>query len=85
MAFLFAIAHLMEAWSIERARHAVSTLVGHEPGWGDDSGHESAPVERWIEGFAGGLYPRRHLRGFRGGVAPGPLVDGQWGVWFYRG
>ena len=40
VAFLFAIAHLLEAWSIERARHAVSTLVGHEPGWGDDTGHE---------------------------------------------
>ena len=46
VAFLFAIAHLMEAWSIERARHAVSTLVGHEPGWGDDSGHQSASQSR---------------------------------------
>ena len=52
VAFLFAIAHLMEAWSIERARHAVARLVGHEPGWGDDGGHEAAPVERWIERFA---------------------------------
>ena len=41
VAFLFALAHLMEAWSIERARHAVATLVGHEPGWGDDGGARS--------------------------------------------
>ncbi len=52
VAFLFAVAHLMEAWSIERARHAVADLVGHEPGWGADGGHEAAPVERWIERFA---------------------------------
>src|SRR5688500_1038246 len=52
VAFLFALAHLMEAWSIDRARHAVATLVGHEPGWGSDGGHEGAPVERWIERFA---------------------------------
>ena len=52
VAFLFALAHLMEAWSIDRARHAVAQLVGHEPGWGEDGGHEAAPVERWIEQFA---------------------------------
>ena len=63
VAFLFAIAHLMEAWSIERARHAVSTLVGHEPGWGDDGGHEAAPVERWIERFAAVYTPVVTLRG----------------------
>jgi cation transport ATPase len=52
VAFLFALAHLMEAWSIDRARHAVANLVGHEPGWGADGGHRAAPVERWIERFA---------------------------------
>ena len=36
VAFLFGVAHLMESWSIERARVAVSELVGHEPGWDDD-------------------------------------------------
>jgi len=84
VAFLFAIAHLMEAWSIERARHAVSTLVGHEPGWGDDVGHESAPVERWIETFAAVYTPMVTFAAIAVVLLP-PLVDGQWGVWFYRG
>jgi len=84
VAFLFAIAHLMEAWSIERARHAVSTLVGHEPGWGDDGGHEAAPVERWIERFAAIYTPVVTLSALALVVLP-PLVDGQWGTWFYRG
>ena len=84
VAFLFGIAHLMEAWSIERARHAVAALVGHEPGWGDDSGHESAPVERWIERFAGIYTPVVTGLAVAVVLLP-PLVDGQWGVWFYRG
>src|SRR5215213_558162 len=83
VAFLFAVAHLMEAWSIERARHAVSTLVGHEPGWGDDTGHEAAPVERWIEKFAAIYTPVVTLAAFAVVLLP-PLVDGQWGMWFYR-
>ena len=84
VAFLFAIAHLMEAWSIERARQAVSTLVGHEPGWGDDGGHESAPVERWIERFAAVYTPVVTFSAIALVLLP-PLADGQWGVWFYRG
>jgi cation transport ATPase len=84
VAFLFAIAHLMEAWSIERARHAVSTLVGHEPGWGDDGGHEAAPVERWTERFAAIYTPVVTLAALALVLLP-PLVDGDWGMWFYRG
>jgi cation transport ATPase len=84
VAFLFAIAHLMEAWSIEKARHAVSALVGHEPGWGDDSGHEAAPVERWTERFAAVYTPVVTFAAIAVVIVP-PLVDGQWGVWFYRG
>ena len=84
VAFLFAIAHLMEAWSIERARHAVADLVGHEPGWGADGGHEAAPVERWIERFAAVYTPLVTFAAFAVAMVP-PLVDGQWGVWFYRG
>jgi cation transport ATPase len=84
VAFLFAIAHLMEAWSIERARHAVSTLVGHEPGWGDDEGHESAPVERWIEKFAAIYTPVVTIAAFAVVLLP-PLFVGDWGTWFYRG
>lgn len=84
VAFLFAIAHLLEAWSIERARHAVSNLVGHEPGWADDRGHESAPVERWIERFASIYTPVVTFAAIAVVLGP-PLVDGHWGVWFYRG
>lgn len=93
VAFLFAIAHLMEAWSIERARLAVRTLVGHEPGWGDDGGHEAAPVERWIERFASVYTPVVTFAAIAVVLVP-PLfffwtglrpVDGLWSVWFYRG
>jgi cation transport ATPase len=84
VAFLFAVAHLMEAWSIERARHAVADLVGHEPGWGADGGHEAAPVERWIERFAAVYTPMVTFAAFAVVMVP-PLIDGQWGVWFYRG
>jgi cation transport ATPase len=83
VAFLFAIAHLMEAWSIDRARHAVTDLVGHEPGWGDDRGHESATVERWIERFAAVYTPVVTFAAFAVAVGP-PLVDGRWETWFYR-
>ena len=84
VAFLFAIAHLMEAWSIDRARHAVATLVGHEPGWADDRGGESAPVERWIERFAAIYTPLVTVAALAVAVLP-PIFDGQWGMWFYRG
>lgn len=84
VAFLFAIAHLLEAWSIDRARHAVADLVGHEPGWADDRGHESAPVERWIERFAAIYTPVVTFAAIALVLVP-PLFDGQWGVWFYRG
>src|SRR5688500_8779027 len=77
VAFLFALAHLMEAWSIERARHAVSNLVGHEPGWGADGSHEAAPVERWIERFAAIYTPVVTFAALAVVLVP-PLVDGQW-------
>ena len=83
VAFLFALAHLMEAWSIDRARHAVAALVGHEPGWGADGGHEAAPVERWIERFAAIYTPVVTFAAVAVAVVP-PLIDGQWSVWFYR-
>src|SRR5687767_1665529 len=83
-AFLFALAHLMEAWSIERARQAVSNLVGHEPGWGADGSHETAPVERWIERFAAIYTPVVTFAALAVVLVP-PLADGRWDVWFYRG
>jgi cation transport ATPase len=84
VAFLFGLAHLMEAWSIDRARHAVATLVGHEPGWGADGGHETAPVERWIEKFAAIYTPVVTFAALAVVLVP-PLFDGEWAVWFYRG
>jgi cation transport ATPase len=84
VAFLFGLAHLMEAWSIERARHAVAQLVGHEPGWGDDGGHEAAPVERWIERFAAVYTPVVTFAALAVVLVP-PVFDGHWSVWFYRG
>lgn len=84
VAFLFAVAHLMEAWSIDRARHAVADLVGHEPGWDEDRGHESANVERWIEKFAAIYTPVVTLAALAVAVGP-PILDGRWETWFYRG
>ena len=84
VAFLFALAHLMEAWSIDRARHAVADLVGHEPGWGADGGHEAAPVERWIERFAAVYTPLVTFAALAVVLIPA-IFDGQWSVWFYRG
>ena len=84
VAFLFALAHLMEAWSIDRARHAVANLVGHEPGWGEAGAHQSAPVERWIEKFAA-VYTPVVTFGALAVVLIPPIVDGMWAVWFYRG
>jgi cation transport ATPase len=84
VAFLFAVAHLMEAWSIDRARHAVADLVGHEPGWGEDRGHESSGAERWIEKFAAVYTPVVTFAALAVALGP-PLVDGRWETWFYRG
>lgn len=84
VAFLFALAHLMEAWSIDRARHEVARLVGHEPGWGVEGRHESADVERWIERFAAIYTPVVTFSALAVVVLPS-LVDGRWDVWFYRG
>lgn len=84
VAFLFALAHLMEAWSIDRARQAVADLVGHEPGWGDVGAHESAPVERWIEKFAAVYTPVVTFSALALVLVP-PIVDGRWDTWFYRG
>ena len=84
VAFLFALAHLMEAWSIDRARHAVAELVGHEPGWDSGGASESARVERWIERFAAVYTPLVTFAALAVVLLP-PLIDGQWAVWFYRG
>jgi cation transport ATPase len=83
VAFLFAAAHLMEAWSIRRAREALSELVGHEPGWGVEGRHQAAAAERWIERFAAVYTPVVTFAAVAVAALP-PLVDGQWQQWFYR-
>ncbi|HET9272293.1 MAG TPA: cation transporter [Vicinamibacterales bacterium] len=84
VASLFGVAHLMEAWSIERARVAVSELVGHEPGW-DEGDREvgAARVERFIERFAAVYTPAVTVGALTLVIVP-PLFDGEWGTWFYR-
>jgi cation transport ATPase len=84
VACLFGIAHLMEAWSIERARVAVSDLVGHEPGWDDEGEVGAAGVERFIERFAAVYTPLVTASALTLALVP-PIFDGQWGIWFYRG
>jgi cation transport ATPase len=85
VASLFGVAHLMEAWSIERARVAVSELVGHEPGWDEADGEVgSARLERFIERFAAVYTPLVTASALTLVIVP-PLFDGAWGTWFYRG
>ena len=84
VASLFGVAHLMEAWSIERARVAVSDLVGHEPGWDEDGEVGSARLERFIERFAAIYTPIVTASALTLVLIP-PLFDGEWATWFYRG
>ena len=84
VASLFGVAHLMEAWSIERARVAVSDLVGHEPGWDEDGEVGSARLERFIERFAAVYTPIVTASAMTLVLVP-PLFDGEWATWFYRG
>jgi cation transport ATPase len=82
VAFLFAVAHRLEAWSLERARDAL-TRVASRGAVPADQRQQAAPVERWIERFAGIYTPAVTLAAVAVAVGP-PLVDGQWAAWFYR-
>jgi cation transport ATPase len=83
VAFLFALAHRMEAWSIERARTEIAALADRAtPTFG--ALHDSAHVERWIERFATIYTPAVTATALVVALVP-PLVDGQWALWFYRG
>jgi len=83
VAFLFALAHWIEAWSISRARAAVAELVGRGHDVAGSAARPGADVERWIERFA--LVYTPVVAGAAIVVAVGPpLVDGAWAVWFYR-
>ena len=83
VAFLFAVAHRMEAWSIERARREIAALVGRGPSLVAQGLQQSAPVERWIERFAAIYTPAVTSAAVIVAVIP-PLIDDQWSVWFYR-
>ncbi len=82
VAFLFAVAHRLESWSLERAREARAAVAGHGA-LSADSSQQSAPVERWIERFAAVYTPAVTLAALVVAVGP-PLLDGQWAQWFYR-
>jgi cation transport ATPase len=82
VAFLFAVAHRLEAWSLERARDALATVARRGVGSADSS-QQAAPVERWIERFATIYTPAVTLAAVVVAVVP-PLMDGQWAEWFYR-
>lgn len=84
VAFLFALAHRMEAWSIERARREISALVGRGPSLIAEGLQQSAPVERWIERFAAVYTPVVTGAAIMLALVPPIVIDGQWSVWFYR-
>lgn len=83
VAFLFALAHRMEAWSIERARAEIAALAARGVIVAPQEAQNSAPVERWIERFAAVYTPVVTGGALALAVGP-PLFDGQWSVWFYR-
>ncbi len=82
VAFLFAVAHRLEAWSLERARAALASVADHGV-LSADSSQQSAPVERWIERFAAIYTPAVTVAALVVALGP-PLVDGLWAQWFYR-
>jgi cation transport ATPase len=84
VAFLFALAHRMEEWSIERARNEIAALVGRGPALIAEGLHRTAPVERWIERFAAIYTPVVTAGAAVVAIIP-PLLDGDWSTWFYRG
>lgn len=82
VAFLFGVAHRLEAWSLERAREALASVA--RLGVAEaDTGQAAAPVERWIERFAAVYTPAVTLAAVVVAIGP-PLADGLWGQWFYR-
>jgi cation transport ATPase len=84
VAFLFALAHRMEAWSIERARAEIAALADRDVIPASAGPHQTADVERWIERFAGFYTPAVTIAAVVVALVP-PIVDGAWSLWFYRG
>jgi cation transport ATPase len=83
VAFLFALAHRLEAWSIERARAEIAALADRSVLPGAEGLHNTADIERWIERFASIYTPVVTAAAVIVGVLP-PLVDGEWTLWLYR-
>jgi cation transport ATPase len=82
VAFLFALAHRLEAWSLERARDALASVADRGV-LSADGRQPAAPVERWIERFATVYTPAVTIAAVVVAVGPA-LVDGLWAQWFYR-
>jgi cation transport ATPase len=82
VAFLFAVAHRLEGWSLERARDALASVADRGV-LSAGSSQPSAPVERWIERFAAVYTPAVTIAALVVAIVPA-LVDGQWAQWFYR-
>ena len=82
VAFLFALAHRLEAWSLERARDALASVADRGVLCADGR-QPAAPVERWIERFATVYTPAVTIAALVVAIAPA-LVDGLWAQWFYR-
>jgi cation transport ATPase len=82
VAFLFALAHRMEAWSIERARIEIAALADRSA-LPLEGPHNTAGVERWIEWFAAIYTPVVTAAAIIVGLVP-PLIDGEWALWLYR-
>jgi cation transport ATPase len=84
VAFLFALAHWMEGWSIERARVALHALAGPGSALVSEGMRHAAPTERWIERFAAIYTPLVTGAALIVAFVP-PLFDQAWALWFYRG
>jgi cation transport ATPase len=82
VAFLFALAHRMEAWSIERARTEIAALADRSA-LPQEAPHSTAKVERWIERFAIVYTPAVTAAALIVAVVPA-LFDGEWTLWIYR-
>ena len=59
VAFLFAVAHRWRRGASAGARGGVATLVGHEPGWGEEGRHQAAPVGALDRALRRGLHAGR--------------------------
>jgi cation transport ATPase len=83
VAFLFALAHRLETWSIERARAEIAALADRSVLPAAARAHSTAGIERWIERFAAVYTPVVTGTAVIVAVVP-PLADGEWTLWLYR-